>query len=125
MGRGKLDTIQPKKLIWYCADVIHTAAVPINAGEQQVILEAGLGWAYRYALPGDKESALYGLISLLTAFNGVPKKPYTQPRIMDFFEKKVYPGFRYYDDGTIKSDQIPQGTYAEEMTGPGKTMESL
>jgi len=122
-GRGKLDKL--RKLIWYCADVIHTDDVPINATEQQVILEAGLGWAYRYALPADECPALYSFFGLLTAFKGEPDKPYTQERIMEFFEKKVYPGFRYYDDGTIKCDQIPQGTYDQEMTGPGKPMEKL
>jgi hypothetical protein len=78
----------------------------------------------------DNASALYRTYippspGLLDAFNGAPSKPYTQPRIMDFFEKKVYPGFRYYDDGTIQSDQIPQGTHKEEMTGPGTSMDSL
>jgi len=121
-GSAALDPLE--KLIWYCADVIHTKDLPINQSEQQVIMEMGLGWAYRYALKSDNDSAIYGIFSLLTLFNGAPKE-YTQPRIMEFFEKKVYPGFRYFDDGTIKCDQIPPGTHAEEMTGPGKSMESL
>src|SRR5207247_11382683 len=56
-GRGKLDKL--RKQIWYCVDVIHTTDAPINENKQQVILEAGLGWAYRYALPADTCPALY------------------------------------------------------------------
>jgi hypothetical protein len=118
-SRGTLDPL--RKLIWYCADVFHIPDAKINAGEQQVIMEHGIGWAFRYALPTDKDTEIKGLLDV---FAGEPD-PVTQASLMQFFEDKVYPGFRYWRSRGITTNQIPEGTNDDVMTGARRSMESL
>lgn len=99
-GQG-LNTLQ--KLIWYESE-IHAP----NMGEQQVIMEHGIGWAYRYS--NDSESsAVDGLTDIIgddLPWTGTP----TQHQISDFFENQVYPFFRYID-GLNCINQVPDSSY--------------
>ena len=109
-----------RKLIWYCTDIVDSKDAKLNAGEQQVIFEHGIGWAYRYAL-GTESDAVDGLLNV---FKGNPD-PVTQANLMDFFETKIYPGFRYWTARGITTNQVPEGTHDDVMTGIRQTMESL
>jgi hypothetical protein len=87
-------------------------ASTISPSTRQVILEHGLGWAFRYATPD--ESTYVG--RLITGIND--SLPWiddpTQQQLSDFFEKDVYPAFRYIMDTQppySSMDQIPSGDY--------------
>jgi hypothetical protein len=105
---------QRNKMIWYSADILQPAA-----GRKQVICEHGLGWAYRYAMPGESDAILDsggvdGLAGVL--FRGQflpspPRRPATQLAMSDYFENYVYPKFRYVDWFGTRINQIPNGDY--------------
>lgn len=118
-SRKTLDVL--RKLIWYCVDVQDGFYAKLNAGEQQVIFEHGIGWAYRYAMPTES-----GAIAMfLASFEDAPVLSLTQATLMDFFETAIYPGFRYWDARGIVTNQIPEGTHSDVMAGAPQTMEEL
>lgn len=117
-SRLPLDKL--RKLIWYCVDVQDGFYAKLNAGEQQVIFEHGIGWAYRYALDTESDA----VDGLLNVFKDNPAT-LTQANLMDFFETKIYPGFRYWTARGITTNQVPEGTYDEVMAGTRQTMEEL
>jgi hypothetical protein len=110
---GALDLLH--KTFWYRSEIIAP-----NAGESQVVMEQGIGWAFRYATRGES-GAVRGLAASIS--NSLPwfATP-TQHEISSFFEDSVYPTFRY--KGT--TDQIPQGSHNTLITGiAGTSMEDL
>lgn len=116
LNPASLGTLDPlHKTFWYRAEIISP-----NANESQVVMEQGIGWAFRYSTP-DESSAVGGLTDVISdnlPWTGTP----TQHQISAFFEDNVYPRFRY--KGT--TDQIPQGSHNTLMTGtPGTSMEDL
>ncbi len=117
-SRASLDVL--RKLIWYSTDIIDGPRVKLNAGEQQVIFEHGIGWAYRYALDTESDA----VDGLLNVFQDNPATV-TQANLMDFFETKIYPGFRYWTARGITTNQVPEGTHDDVMTGTPQTMEEL
>lgn len=121
-----------RKLIWYCVDIADGFYAKLNQGEQQVIMEHGVGWAYRYAYPFES----FPVYALYTALAPIPLPPtidellaLTQSDLMYFFEDRVYPSFRYWaarvDGSDIVTNQIPEGTLHDVMAGPPQSMESL
>ena len=117
-SRAPLPALE--KMIWSCADIVdgYTAA-RCNAGEQQVIMEHGVGWAYRYATY--IESGNVGKLAVLFPLMPLP----TNDSMMAFFEKEVYPVFRYWTARGITTNQIPEGTHDDVMAGARQTMEGL
>jgi len=125
LGGSHLSLDVLRKLIWYHADVIHTQDNPINANSQQVILEHGLGWAFRYSTP-QESSAVDGLTDAISdslPWTGVP----TQEEMMNFFEQDVYPTFRYFSSilGGYTVNQVPEGTHDDVEFGTRVTLEDL
>lgn len=82
----------------------------ISPNIKQVILEHGLGWAFRYSTP-DESDAVDGLTDVISEslpWRGTP----TQQEISDFFETDVYPTFRYIQDLVFGSEnQVPSGDF--------------
>jgi hypothetical protein len=98
------------KLMWYSVKVEDP-----NAGERQVIMAHGTGWAYRYANRNESD-AVRGLAHAIA--NSLPIfGTETQPQLMDFFVNDVYPTFRYIN-GWLSgcTDQVPQGTWDIDRT---------
>lgn len=108
---GALDPLY--KMIWYEV----TINTP-NANEKQVVMDHGMGWAYRYTIPTENNTILK-LFALIHTFRvvmlGSIFAPSTQQEVADFFEKDVYPFFRYIDGVTDRSgkaiNQVPTGDY--------------
>lgn len=97
-----------RKLIYYSVIIQNPVA-----NEKQVILNHGIGWAYRYATPSESR-AVDGLAKAITdslPWTGTP----TQAQMATFFEDDVYPIFRYIgvlEGGIFRcSDQVPDGTW--------------
>lgn len=123
-----LSDLNPlRKMFWYRSEVFQP-----NAGEEQVLMEQGIGWAYRYATPTrfstpftpgfeGESDALDGLSDALEDDLPWLTTP-SQQQISDFFENKVYPTFRYKEN----EDQVPEGSQDNLFSG-GKTtsMENL
>jgi hypothetical protein len=115
-----------EKLIWYSADIFHTKDAPINKNEQQVIMEHGLGWGYRYAFPSDGVVPSDGVGGLVAILSDNLSDPPTQDELMTFFEDKVYPAFRYWDARGIVTNQVPEGTFDDvQIGGPKVALEDL
>jgi hypothetical protein len=101
------------KLVWYEATINNP-----NANEKQVVLDHGMGWAYRYCTKFENGAIalIYTLIhSFLGVATGFIAAPDTQQQTADFFEKDVYPFFRYIDGVTSAAgkaiNQVPAGDY--------------
>jgi hypothetical protein len=126
-----LDTL--KKMFWYRAEIIKP-----NAGKEQVMMEQGIGWAYRYATPtrfstpltpgfGGESDAVDGLTDLILGDDNPWINTPTQKQISDFFETKVYPIFRYKEVEDEFIDQVPEGSHEILFTSGGTpiSMEDL
>ncbi|MEM1325583.1 MAG: hypothetical protein AAGI23_06495 [Bacteroidota bacterium] len=117
---SNLSILSPStKIYWYRVEVIDP-----NANEQQVLMEQGIGWAYRYSTPDESESiadlsdSLLGPIKPSSSWSSPP----TQKEMSTYFENDVYPVFRYKDKG----DQIPEGNHNKLHNGGTDTsMEDL
>lgn len=116
----KLDALN--KLIWYTVSITDP-----NADEKQVIMEHGLGWAYRYTNYNENAliGRLYMLIHPIKSNLSFPLNLYYQQDVSDFFEKDVYPFFRYieglrYLDGKAVH-QVPNGDYHRSVDITDKT----
>jgi hypothetical protein len=103
------------KLIWYQA----TINAP-NANEKQVVMDHGMGWAYRYCtkLENSTIALIYTLIHTIKGVvTGFIAAPDTQQETSDFFEQDVYPFFRYIDGLNTLSgkamNQVPAGDYTK------------
>ena len=122
---GNLDPL--RKMFWYRAEIIRP-----NANEDQVVMEQGIGWAFRYAMPswlstpltpgiGGESDAVDGLTDVLPDSLPWTSAP-TQDAVSDFFENSVYPAFRYKDT----QDQVPEGNHDTLYSGgTGTSMEDL
>lgn len=121
---------QKLKTIWYAIDIKWP-----NAGEKQVILEQGLGWAYRYTKPGETpDESEIELIVNLTQPQLRLKDPISQADMNKFFVEKIYPDIRYIE-GTHKTtgtkeqylEQIPNGNFKGGPDGQDnpKSLEDL
>jgi hypothetical protein len=121
------------KLFWYRFIVSKP-----DANEKQVVMDHGLGWAYRYCTPSENKiiGDLYNLIHpvvavLLLLPQVVTVLPSTQQEVSDFFELEVYPFFRYIGGGVRNHsnqpiNQVPPGSYSKVFASPGaSTMEGL
>ena len=97
-----------QKMIYYSAVIYNP-----NAGEAQVIMNHGLGWAYRYALPSESDpvDALTDILGDALPWTGTP----TQAQMAAFFEQSVYPTFRYVGGLTNLTfdctQQVPDGSH--------------
>lgn len=123
---GNLDQLH--KMLWYRAEIIRP-----NAGEEQVAMEQGIGWAFRYSTPsvtlfprldisfGGESNGVDGLTDALLDSLPWTGKP-TPHQLNAFFEDVVYPHFRYKET----QDQVPQGDHNTLYTGgAGTSMEDL
>lgn len=107
------------KTLWYNIDIINP-----EKNVKQVIMEHGIGWAYRYATSNDDCEELKGLRATFMEFNNA----ITQKELADFFEKKVYPNFRYIlqhvkFNGLLQ--QCPEGDFKEQEGVDNISMEKL
>jgi hypothetical protein len=93
------------KVIWYSSDIFAP-----KAGKKQVIMEHGMGWAYRYAMQNES-SAVDDICSRKAFLPIFGSNPSTQEEMSDFFEEHVYPVMRYLNWVGTKINQIPDGTY--------------
>lgn len=98
-----------RKLIYYSV-TIHD---PVVAGQKQVILSHGIGWAYRYATPKESKPMETLPLAVLAPLFPWSKSP-TQAEIADIFERYIYPTFRYVGltaAGFQCTQQVPDGSW--------------
>lgn len=106
-----------KKMLWYRSEIF----LP-KSGESQVILEHGIGWAFRYSYPFESFA-----VNMLTKVlpDDLPHHILIIPTVHQmnqFFEESVYPSFRYKGN----NDQVPPGTHTKLFDGrQGPAMEDL
>jgi len=100
VGSSSASLATNKKMVWYTAEVQKSDEFPLPAGQKQVILEQGIGFAYRFS-----DSKLPPGI--------------TQSDVGSFFHF-FYQAIRYFDGDLPgmslldeQGQQIPSGTYTE------------
>lgn len=102
-----------EKMIWYMVEVQKGGGLKFPAGEKQVFMEHGIGYAYRFAVSR--------LPPLPAPLSGLPQSA-IQSMLGTFFHY-FYQAIRYFD-GDLPAitdevgQQIPSGTYTEGGNHP-------
>lgn len=118
---GSADPDPLTKVVWYRSKITGAqAGAGPNAGERQVVLEQGIGWAYYYI---DITPVLEGLLTLIFPYIPVPNLPNPLPEMY----KIIYPSIRWFDYPIPSGSdvtQIPEYTEMSSST-PSVRMDQL